>query len=58
MPGMFARILSTGSAVFVAGVALVNGAHPILHVFEEGSLDAVLGYLNALAAQVASSRSS
>lgn len=40
------------TALFAVGVAVLNGAHPVLHLVEEGSLDAVLGYLNAVAAQL------
>lgn len=50
---MITRCLSGLSAVFVVGVAVINGAHPLVHAVEGGSLDAVLGYVNALAAQVA-----
>lgn len=40
-------------AVFCALVAVVNGAHPLLHGVEGGSLDMVMGYLNATAADLA-----
>ena len=50
---MMSRVLALLSAGFVTAVAAVNGLHPLLHAFEGGSLDMALGYLNAVAAQVA-----
>lgn len=44
-------IVSVAMTVFVAGIAVLNVAHPLLHPFEGGSLDALLanGNLWALA---------
>lgn len=52
---MTRRSLARWAALpFVATMAVVNLAHPFMHHLEGGSLDAVLDYLNAMAAQFAS----
>lgn len=51
---MRARLISWASVPFVAAMAVVNLGHPFLHHLEGGTLDSVLDYLNAVAAQVAS----
>jgi hypothetical protein len=54
--GMMPRLLSLLSAGFATAVAVTNGLHPLLHALEGGSLDAALGYLNAVAAQLTATR--
>lgn len=42
------------TTTFVCIMVVVNLAHPIMHHFEGGTIDATVDYLTALAAQTAS----
>jgi hypothetical protein len=53
---MFVRLYGPAASLFVALMTVIAGAHPLYHVLEGGSVDAVLDYLTAVAAQVAAGR--
>lgn len=55
---MIARLCAPLVSVFVAVMAAVAAAHPLYHWAEGGSVDAVLDYFTAVAAQLAGSRTS
>jgi len=46
----------TAMVVFVAIVAVLNIAHPFLHAFEGGGLDAILAQVDAFAAYLSTQR--
>jgi len=54
--GWLVRMEAWVGAAFLASLACLNVAHPLFHIFEGGQVDMVLDYLNAVAAQIASTR--
>lgn len=49
------RLYIVGALPFLVAVVAVNLVHPMIHGFEGGTLDMVLDYVDALAAQIAQS---
>jgi hypothetical protein len=49
---MLVRLYTPAVSAFAAVMALAAGAHPLYHFAEGGSLDAMVEYLTALAAQL------